>query len=122
MAKQNTKGMSTGEMVGAGVTAGALALAGYLMFGPDAKKNRKVVKGWAVKMKGEIIEKLEEAKDITEPTYNKIVDTVVAKYAKAKSVDSKELEVIVADIKKHWKAVTKSAQPKKKAAKGKGKK
>jgi hypothetical protein len=121
MAK-NTKGMSTGEMVGAGVTAGALALAGYLMFGPDAKKNRKVVKGWAVKMKGEIIEKLEEAKDISEPVYNKIVDGVVAKYAKAKSVDSKELDAIVTDIKKHWKTVTKSAQPKKKAAKGKSKK
>ena len=122
MKKQNTKGMSKGEMVGAGVTAGALVLAGYLMFGPDAKKNRKVVRGWAVKMKGEIIEKLEEAKDISEPIYDKIVDSVVAKYSKAKSVDPKEFTAIVADIKKHWKVVTKSVHSKKKATKGKGSK
>ncbi len=120
MAKQKSNGMSKGEMVGAGITAGALALAGYLMFGPDSKKNRKVVRGWAVKMKGEIIEKLEEAKEISEPVYDRIVDTVVSRYAKAKSVDAKELNDIVADIKKHWKVVTKSAKAKRAVRRGKG--
>jgi len=102
------KGLSGAEMVGAGVTVGAMALAGYLMFGPNAKKNRKVVRGWAVKMKGEIIEKIEQAKDVTEPVYNTIVDQVMEKYSKIKNIDQKELITLASDAKKHWKAMMKS--------------
>jgi hypothetical protein len=117
MAKQT--GISTGGMVGAGLTVGAMAVASYMMFGPHSKKNQKVVRGWAVKMKGEIIEGLEKAKDVTEPVYHKIVDQAVEKYSKIKNVDQKELAALVADTKKHWKAMTKGT---KSALKGKAKK
>lgn len=49
--------MSTGKKVAIGATIAAAGVAAYMLFGPDGKKNRKVVRGWAVKMKGEIIEK-----------------------------------------------------------------
>lgn len=75
--KQN--GLSGGEMVGIGATVAALGAAAYVMFGPDAKKNKKVIRGWAIKMKGEIIEKLEDAKEISEPVYHNIIDSVSAK-------------------------------------------
>jgi len=104
------KGSNIGEIVGIGAGIAALSAAAYIMFGPDAKKNRKAIRGWAVKMKGEIIEKLEQAKDITEPIYHDIVDQIEAKYAKVKNVDSKELEAVVADIKKHWKSLEKDAK------------
>jgi len=109
------KGLTGGEMVGIGATVAAMGAAAYVLFGPDAKKNKKVIKGWAVKMKGEIIEKLEDAKEISEPVYHKIVDTVSAKYAKAKNVDAADLEMAVAEVKKHWNTMMKDMKPKKKA-------
>ena len=112
--KINKKGITGGEMVGIGATVAALGAAAYVLFGPDAKKNKKVIKGWVVKMKGEIIEKLEEAKEVSEPVYHNIIDTVSAKYAKAKKIDPKELELMVSDIKKHWSAMVKNVKSKKK--------
>ena len=120
--KTDKKGLSGGEIAGIGATVAAIGAAAYVLFGPDAKKNKKVIKGWAVKMKGEIIEKLEEAKEISEPTYHKIIDTVSAKYAKVKKIDPHELELAVSDIKKHWKAMIKDSKPKSKTGTKKTKK
>lgn len=111
MAKK--EGMSTEAIVGVGATVAAVTAAAYLLFGPEGKKNRKAVKGWSVKMKGEIIENLEKAKEISEPVYHDIVDRVVAKYEKVKDIDQGELQGVVSDIRKHWKAMTKDAKAKK---------
>ncbi|MEI7689065.1 MAG: hypothetical protein WCI91_02665 [Candidatus Nomurabacteria bacterium] len=111
----SNKGLTGGEMVGIGATVAALGAAAYILFGKDAKKNKKAIKGWAIKMKGEIIDKLEDAKEITEPVYHNIVDTVSAKYSKIKKVDPKDLEIAVAEVKKHWNTMMKDAKPKKKA-------
>lgn len=111
MAKK--EGMSTEAMVGVGATVAAVTAAAYLLFGPEGKKNRKAVKGWSVKMKGEIIENLEKAKEISEPVYHDIVNRVVAKYEKVKDIDQGELQGVVADIRKHWKAMTKDVKTKK---------
>ena len=108
------KGISTGAKVGIVATVAAAGVAAYLLFGPDGKKNRKVVRGWAVKMKGEIIEKFEQAKHVTEPIYHKIVDQVSEKYAKMKNVDQGELKAMVADMRKHWKAMSKGVKSKSK--------
>lgn len=119
MAKTNVekKGMSTTAKVGIGATIAAAGAAAYLLFGPDGKKNRKVVRGWAVKMKGEIIEKFEEAKDLTEPVYQGIVDKVSEKYGKLKNIDQGELKAMVGEMKKHWKTISKASKPKIKTAK-----
>lgn len=106
------KGVSAGVVAGTVASVAALSAAAYVMFGPDAKKNRKVIKGWAVKMKGEIIENFENAKEITEPVYHNIIDKVSAKYAKAKNIDQAELHSLVADVKRHWKTMTKNVKPK----------
>lgn len=117
MIKKQAKKGNMGTVVAIGASIAAASAAAYLLFGPDGKKNRKVIRGWAVKMKGEIIEKLENAKEVTEPIYQNVVDQIEAKYAKAKNVDPAELATIVADIRKHWKSVAKAAQPIKKAVK-----
>lgn len=109
------KGMSAGAVVGIGATVAALGAAAYILFGPNGKKNKKAIKGWSIKMKGEIIEKLEQAKEITEPVYHKIIDEVSAKYAKIKNIDANDVALAVAEVKKHWKTMMKDAQPKKKA-------
>lgn len=106
------------ENIGAAVVVGVgiavASAAAYLLFGKEGKKNRKALRGWAIKMKGEIIEKLEKAKEVSEPVYNQIVDGVSARYAKIKDIDKKELEELIADIRQHWKAILKTAKPKKK--------
>jgi len=104
------KGMGASGAVAVGVTVAAMSAAAYLLFGPEGKKNRKIIRGWSVKMKGEIIEKFEKAKDLTEPVYHSIVDQVSAKYAKMKDIDADELSKVVADIRKHWKSVSKDGK------------
>lgn len=114
MKKQATtkKGMSTGAKIGIGATIAAAGVAAYMLFGPEGKKNRKIIRGWSMKMKGEIIEKFEKAKDITEPMYHKIVDQVSEKYAKMKTVDKAELQALATELRGHWKSMTKGTKPK----------
>lgn len=108
--KSVKKGVSAKTVVGLGVGIAALSAATYLLFGPNGKKNQKMIKGWAVKMKGEIIEEFEKAKELTEPVYHNIVDKIKAKYSKIKGMDTQELEAVVNEIKKHWKGIQKEAK------------
>jgi len=122
MAKQTKKneGSSTGTAVAVGAGVIALAAASYFFFGPEGKKNRDNLKGWMVKMKGEVIEKMEDAKDMTEAAYEKIVDSVAAKYAKAGKVSEAEIRMFAALLKQQWAGIVKShhkAAAVKKAAK-----
>jgi len=110
------KGVSAKTVIGVGVGVAALSAAAYVLFGPDGKKNRKAIRSWSVKMKGEIIEKFENAKELTEPVYHKIIDEAKAKYEKLKNVDPAELEATVNEIKRHWKAIKKEAVGGKKVA------
>jgi len=105
---QKKSGMSTAKIVAIGVVVAATTAGAYLLFGPDGKKNRKTVKGWAIKMKGEIIEKFEKAKHLTLPVYNSIIDEVSKKYAKIKDIDKKELEAIASDARRHWNTIANS--------------
>jgi hypothetical protein len=111
--KVEKKGISAKQIIGIGAGVAALTAAAYVLFGPEGKKNRKAIHGWAVKMKGEIIEKFEEVKELTEPVYHNIIDSAKAKYSKLKNVDQKELEIIINEIKKHWKALQKDTGNKK---------
>jgi hypothetical protein len=107
----NTKkngGMGKAIAIGAGVAAATAAA--YIMWGPNAKSNRKAVKGWAVKMKGEMIEKLENAKELTQDTYEGVIDDVKEKYSKFKNIERSELDAIARDVKKHWKAIVRDSK------------
>ncbi|MCF7833922.1 MAG: hypothetical protein K9L98_03620 [Candidatus Pacebacteria bacterium] len=99
---------STGNLVALGAGVVALATAGYFLLGPDGKKNIKKIKGWTLKAKGEVLEKIEKAKEISEPTYYKIVDTVMKKYLSAEN--KKEAEMLAKDLKKHWKTIIKNTK------------
>ena len=101
--------------IGAIAGAAALAAAGYLLFGPDGKKNRKTLKSWSLRMKAEILEKMEKTKDLTQETYHDIVDEVAESYTKNKKVTQAELKEAVSDLKKRWKTLKKSASARKPA-------
>jgi len=48
-------------MIGAGITS--VAAAAYFFLGSKGEEHKKHLKAWAIKMKGDIIEKIEEAKE-----------------------------------------------------------
>jgi hypothetical protein len=101
------------------VTAGiaAVSAAAYLLFGPDAKKNQKNLKGWMLKMKGEVVEKIEGMKEITEEAYQDVVDKIAAKYREMKNVDPEELGAEIKKLQKQWREIKKKHSPKKTARK-----
>lgn len=117
------KGSAVGKIVALGAGMAALATASYYFFGPEGKKNRDNLKSWMIKMKGEIIEKIESAKEVSEEVYAKIVDTVAKKYAKAGKVSESEITAFAELLKSQWKGIskayTKATNPKKVATKKK---
>lgn len=95
-----------------GVAAAAIA-GGYFFYGKDGAKHRKKIKAWSIKAKGEILEKLEKAKEISEEVFHQTIDTVSAKYAKAKGVTPEDIELFTKELKKHWKDIKREIHPKK---------
>jgi LPXTG cell wall anchor motif len=119
MAKKKADGK--GVEIGLALAGLAAIAGGVFLYGTDAgKKKRKEIKGWTLKAKGEVIEKLEQLKDVNEENYHKVVDAVAAKYKTVKSVAPEELAEVVSDLKKSWKHIVKIAKthaaPKKKSA------
>lgn len=107
--------------VGLGMIAALSAGAYYLYGTKEGAKKRVKIRGWVLKAKGEVMEKMENLKDVNEGTYNTVVDTVTNKYKAIKSIDPKDVEALVTDLKKHWKSIKKhldvAQKPVKKAVK-----
>jgi hypothetical protein len=112
---KKSKNNSGAKILAVGAGAVALAAAGYYLFGPNAQKNRKNIKGWMIKMKGEIVEKLEMAKEISEPIYQQIVDAAAAKYLTAGSIAKEDVQRLAGELKKQWKSISGKKVIKKKA-------
>lgn len=108
------KKSNVGKMVAAGAGVIALSTAAYLLFGPEGKKHRKDLKSWMIKMKAEVMEKMEEAKELTGPAYEAIVNEVSEKYKSLKNISADDLAKEAQSLKKHWKMM--SSEMKKKAA------
>ncbi len=111
MKKKATKS-NTGKVVAVSAGIAALGAAAYLLFGPEGTKHRKDLKSWMIKMKAEVMEKMEKAKDLSADAYENIVDTVEAKYKGMKHVDADMLAKEVATLKKNWRALAKNAKAK----------
>ena len=129
MAKRSSKKSGTSFKtvlgVGAGaalVAAAATAASGYFLYGTKAgARKRKQMKGWMLKAKGEVLERIENLKDINEQAYGKIVNTVMAKYSKAKGINLIELASMKKELKSHWKHIqkyikSKESKPKKRSS------
>jgi hypothetical protein len=110
MKKKTTGGgkRSGSRGVELGVIGASLAglAAAYFFLGPKGKKHRKQTKAWAIKMKGDVVEKLENVRTVSEPVYNKIVDSVATEYKKRKMAGNKEIDSLARDIRKHWKTMS----------------
>lgn len=117
MKKSKNNSVEKTIAISAGVAA--MAAASYFLFGPKGTQNRKKLKGWMIKMKGEVIEEIERLKEVSEPAFHAAVDTIAAKYAKYGKVPSAEIASLAKELKKSWKSITntkkKKVIPKKKS-------
>lgn len=103
MKKETTKSKSgAAGVVALGASLAGLAASAYFLLSEEGKKNQRQAKAWAIKMKGDVIEKLENAREVSEPVYHKIIDTVAAKHEKIKKNGPKEVKELAKDLKKHW--------------------
>lgn len=122
MAKQ--KRNNTAVKVGLGVAAvSAMALGAYYLYGAkDSAKNRKKVKAWMLKAKGEVLDQVEKAKELSLEAYNNAVETVAAKYKNMPGISPLDIAAFVKELKRTGKsASTKTSSPRRKTSKSKTK-
>lgn len=95
------------KVLGIGAIAAAAAGAYFLYGTKEGAKKRTAIKGWMLKAKGEVLEKLEGLKDVSEENYNTILESVLNKYSSLKNIDKSDVDELVIDLKKHWKNIKK---------------
>ncbi len=106
MEKKSSNGSGKmGVGLGLGVIVAGVAGAYYLYGTKDGAKNRVKIKGWALKAKAEVVEKLEKLKEVNEENYNEVLESVMKKYQAIKNIDKTEVEVLISDMRKHWKNI-----------------
>ncbi|KKR45604.1 MAG: hypothetical protein A3G47_03445 [Candidatus Zambryskibacteria bacterium RIFCSPLOWO2_12_FULL_39_45] len=114
MKKTIKNGSSAVKLTLIGATLAGLAATAYFFLGPKGKKHQKHAKAWAIKMKGDVIAKLETAREITEPIYHHIIDSVAKEYEKGMKASRAEILSLSTDLKKHWKTISHGAKAVKK--------
>ncbi len=115
--KKAKKGLSAAHKmgIGFGLTAAAVTAAGaYFLYGSkQAVQNRKKVKGWMLKAKGDVLEALEKAEAITEDEYKTLVETASKAYGTVKSATAGEVKDFKKEMQEHWAKLEKSKALKK---------
>ena len=118
MSKSKVNKVSKINKVGIGIGVAAVVAAAaagaYFLYGKNGAKNRKQLKSWAVKMKGEVMEGIEKMKEVNQAAYEAVVDQVSKRYAKIKNVSPKELAELAREMKGHWRSISRefSSKPK----------
>ena len=93
----------TETLIEAGLGLAALAALGtYFLYGKKNEPNREKISGWMLKLKGEVLEKVEEVKALNEQEYYNIVDEVAGRYARLRKVGVEELNPLTMDLKGAW--------------------
>ena len=108
--KTKKSGSNVVGMAVLGASLAGLAATAYFFFGPKGKKHQMHAKAWAIKMKGDVVEKLETAREVSEPLYHEIIDSVAAEYEKGKKAGHEEIKALAQDLKKHWKTISASVR------------
>ena len=120
MAKKTSKPSQSTSHTGIAIIGGLVAAAAgaYFIHGNKAAQTKiKQVKGWAIKAKGEVLEKIEKIKAIDEQLYQQAIDAVMSKYQKVKNVDTTELQAVTKELKSQWKNIKRELSTGKKVVK-----
>lgn len=95
--------------IGAGIAALAATVAGtYYLYGTEkGKKNRKTMKSWMLKMKADVMDEIEQLKDLNEEMYTAAVAKIADKYKQIKDIDPAEVMALAKRMQEHWKDIKK---------------
>ncbi|MDQ2932856.1 MAG: hypothetical protein M3Q80_00555 [bacterium] len=107
MAKTQNNNESHSVAIGVSIAAVAAAAAGaYYLYGTEkGKKQRKVMKSWMLNMKADVMDEIENLKDLNEEMYKNAVAKIADKYAKLKNIDTGEVMALAMRMKSHWKDI-----------------
>lgn len=86
--------------------AAAAAAAGLFLYGKNAVSNRKAVRGWAIKMKGEVLDEIERMSKISGKDYQALIDKIARKYAGLAHVGKKDLARTAKELKGQWRHIS----------------
>lgn len=101
MANSKRSGVLTG--VGLAAAAAAAIAGAYYFYGSkEGPARRKKLKGSIVKMKGEVLERLEDLKEINQEIYDKTVDAVAEQYQKVKNITPEDIAEVTKELKSYW--------------------
>ena len=100
--------------VGIGLAAATVAgaAATYFIYEKSSPKTKKKIRGWTLKAKGEVLERLEDLKEVNEKVYNEVIDKVGKQYKAVKKIDARDVDKLTSELKKHWKSIQKEYGPK----------
>lgn len=101
----DTKKVAAAVGIGLGVAAAAAAGA-YFLYGKQGARARRKVKGWMLRAKGEVLDRMESMKDISQPAYNAVVDEVVKRYRGLKNIEPGEVMAMAQELKSHWNSIS----------------
>jgi hypothetical protein len=96
---------NTKKLAMAGLLASAAAGAVYL-YGKNKKRAQKRLRGWVLKVKGEVMDKIASVETLTRSQYNDFVDTAIAEYADKKRIAKPEVEKLRSQLKSRWQDIT----------------
>lgn len=81
------------------IAAGAV---GYLLFGPQGKKNRKQLQDWMYDAKTDIVKQAKKVKAATKEEFGSVIDEVMKKYTEVKKVTKKEVQDLKSELMGNW--------------------
>lgn len=90
--------------------AAALVAGGYFLYGPEGRKHRRQVEGYLEDTKDQILERMQDAKHLTQSTYNNIVDEVLDDAGVAKRYGRAQALKLAQKFKRQWREMKEEAQ------------
>ena len=97
------------KAIGLSIAALAATAAGvYYLYGSSKGKARRAkISSWALRAKAEVMDEIEQLKEVNEETYHAVVDKVMQKYEAIKDIDKADVVILGKRLKSHWKDIKK---------------
>lgn len=102
--KQESQDEQSSKLPLAGLL-GAAAIGAVYLYGKNKQRVQQRLRGWMLKVKGEVMEKVAESESLTREEYEDIVDSAVDKYKRKKQQASERFEQIRQDLKARWEEI-----------------
>jgi gas vesicle protein len=105
------KKTSAGKVIAIGAGLAALGAGAYYLLGPNGKANQKKAAAWMTKMKKEAQKKIGKIKNVSEPIYHNVLDTLAENYSKQYKQHVPEIKAFTKQLKSGWSEIKKEVKP-----------